>query len=135
MKLSHLNLCKSYTDIHTEYNVRKQFKIIPEPTELTVAVTIDSAISESDDDDLKPISSLLKGRIESSQNSKTPLPRFLPDCLRVLRSNDDADLVEKVLQNLPKYSPLLPNFPVKCTPLPLFNTLPNDFRSIFTDKF
>ena len=60
-----------------------------------IYTAIDTATDTDTDDDLKPISSLLKE--EEAKNSKTPIPRFLPDCLKLLRANEDAELVEKVL--------------------------------------
>ena len=57
---------------------------------------------ESDEDDLSPISSLLAEESGPPKNAKSPLPRFLPDCLRILRSNEDVELVEKVLHKLPE---------------------------------
>lgn len=49
-----------------------------------------------DPDDLKPISSLLKENLVP-KNSKSPIPRFLPDCLKVLRSNEDCEVIKVVL--------------------------------------
>ena len=102
--VAHFIECKYYTGSFMFQEsvaiVYKKFdcEFIPE------LIINNDTIVESDsevEDDLKPISSLLREDSVPPKNSKTPLPRFLPDCLRVLRSNEDAELVEKVLQRLP----------------------------------
>ena len=55
---------------------------------------------DDDVDDLKPISCLLKEELDPPKNAKVPLPRFLADFLKVLRSNDDPEIVENVLNRL-----------------------------------
>lgn len=99
----HLKECKKFTGAFlfqesTGIIVRENAATEPEP------IPSDKLTEESEDeDDLKPISSLLKEDLTSPpKNAKSPLPRFLPDCLRILRSNEDAELVEKILQKLPE---------------------------------
>lgn len=67
-------------------------------SESVISDTLNTEQFDFDSDDLKPISSLLKE--EEPKNSKTPIPRFLSDCLKLLRSNEDAESVEKVLYKL-----------------------------------
>lgn len=97
--VSHLKECQKLTRILQDES--SAAPIAPDAADtisLNIASSYCSDDSSDDDDDLKPISSLLKE--EEPKNSKTPIPHFLPDCLKLLRSNEDAEVVEKVLQKL-----------------------------------
>lgn len=103
--VKHLQECSKLTQIITQstsFNeTRVEINLKTDPL-IGGNCSIDSVSEPLDSDDLKPISSLMKEESFTPKNSKTPLPRFLPDCLKLLRSNEDSDLVEKVLKALPE---------------------------------
>lgn len=101
---SHIKECRRFTrDIINSPGCPQEFTFqksaeIGDESEFFNSPPLDSDLLDSDHDDLKPISSLLKEG--EPRNSKSPIPRFLSDCLKLLRSNDEAESVEKVLLKL-----------------------------------
>jgi hypothetical protein len=58
--------------------------------------------SDEDLDDLQPISTLLNAEKDAlpPKNAKVKLPRFLADSLKLLRANEDAEMVQLVLARI-----------------------------------
>ena len=99
----HLRKCFEFTKIDlfedSKYTPQKEkYHQVPSPS--CDLPDLKEPEEEEDEDDLKPISSLLKEDKTCPNNSKSGLPKFLPDCLKVLRSNDDFESVKIVLENL-----------------------------------
>lgn len=77
------------------------------------------------DDDLEPISSLLKENLDPPKNSKKQLPKFLPECIKLLRENEDAEIVSSILKTLPEIYKSSSGLARQLHSVPAFNALLN----------